>query len=459
MITINAAKNMTKSTLDANANTLERLIGSARKAGADAADAVLMQSSSETVGIRLGEIEEVERSESADLGLRVFVGQRQAIVSTTDLKGETLDVMVERAVAMAKLAPMDPYCGLADPARLAKPPYAVLDMADTATPSTDDLMRAARTAEDAARAVDGVSNSEGGSASAGRSRVTLATSHGFLGTYETTMYSISASVLAGSGTAMERDYEFSSARHLADLDDAAKVGAEAGRRAVRRLNPKKPKSAQMTAVFDPRVSRSLLGHLAGAINGQAVARGTSFLKNKMAAALFRDGINIVDDPLIRRGLSSKPFDGEGVATAPLNVVENGILRSWILDTASARQLNLTTTGHARRGTSGPPGPGTSNFYMKPGTITPQDLMADIADGIYVTELIGMGVNAVTGDYSRGAAGYRIENGVLTHPVSEFTLAGNLIGMFAKLVPANDLVHRYGMDAPTLRIDGMALAGS
>jgi PmbA protein len=450
---------MTKTTLEDHSAILEELLESARKAGADASDAVLMQSRSETVGIRLGEIEEVERSESSDLGLRVFIGQRQAIVSTTDLKKETLDAMVARAIAMARLAPEDPYCGLADPARLAKPPFAALDMADDAAPATEDLMRTARAAEDAARAVEGVTNSEGASASAGRSRITLATSHGFMGTYETTMYSLSASVLAGSGTAMERDYEFSSARHLHALDDPAKVGAEAGRRAVRRLNPKKPKSARVPVVFDPRVSRSLLGHLAGAINGQSVARGTSFLKNKMGAALFRPGIEIVDDPLIRRGLSSRPFDGEGVATAPLGVVEGGVLKSWILDTASAKQLGLSTTGHARRGTSGPPGPGTSNFYMKPGNVTPQELMADIADGIYVTELIGMGVNAVTGDYSRGAAGFRIENGALTHPVSEFTLAGNLLDMFAALIPANDLVHRYGMDAPTVRIDGMTLAGS
>lgn len=449
---------MANSILSANFPLLERLLEHARRAGAAAADAVLMESRSENIGIRLGEIEEVERSESADLGLRVFIGQRQAIVSSTDLGDTTLTAMAERAVAMAKLAPEDPYCGLADAARLARPPFAALDAADAAMPSADELMAAARTAEDAARAVAGVTNSEGANASTGRSRVTLASSHGFQGSYETTMYGISASVLAGAGTAMERDYEFSSARHRADLAPAEQVGREAGRRAVRRLNPRKPKSAQVPVVFDPRVSRTLLGHLAGAINGQAVARGTSFLKTKLGAAIFAADVSVVDDPLIRRGLASRPFDGEGVITAPLQVVDGGVLRSWLLDTASAKQLGLASTGHARRGTSGPPAPGVSNFFMQAGARTPQELMADITSGVYVTELIGMGVNGVTGDYSRGAAGFWIENGEIAYPVNEFTLAGNLLDMFRALIPANDLTHRYGMDAPTVRIDGMTLAG-
>ncbi len=440
-------------------NQLNDLIAKARNSGADAADAILIESRSESVGVRLGNIEDVERSESSDLGLRVFIGKRQAIVSSTDLSSPTLDAMVARAIAMAQLAPEDPYCGLAETNLLAQPPFPALDLADSATPATDDLLTRARAAEDAALAVKGITNSEGGGASWGFSRVSLVASNGFAGTYAGTSHSVSVSVLAGTDTAMERDYDYSSTRHLADLADPATVGRSAGERTVRRLNPKKPKSARLPVVFDPRVSRTLLGHLSSAINGQAIARGTSFLKDKLNAAIFAPGIAVIDDPLLTRGLSSRPFDGEGVATRRLAVVENGVLQSWLLDSASAKQLKLVSTGHARRGTSGPPSPGTSNFYLAAGKVSPAELMADIKSGFYVTELIGMGVNGVTGDYSRGASGFWIENGELAYPVSELTIAGNLISMFAALVPANDLEFRYGTDAPTVRIDGMTLAGS
>ncbi|MBW7837186.1 MAG: TldD/PmbA family protein [Sphingomonadales bacterium] len=440
-------------------NQLSDLIAKARKSGADAADAILIESRSESVGVRLGNIEDVERSESSDLGLRVFIGKRQAIVSSTDLSSPTLDAMVSRAIAMAQLAPEDPYCGLAETSLLAQPPFPALDLADSAAPTTDELLTRARTAEDAALAVKGITNSEGGGASWGFSRVSLVASNGFAGTYAGTSHSVSVSVLAGTDTAMERDYDYSSTRHLADLADPATVGRSAGERTVRRLNPKKPKSAKVPVVFDPRVSRTLLGHLSSAINGQAIARGTSFLKDKLNAAIFAPGVAVIDDPLLTRGLSSRPFDGEGVVTRRLAVVENGVLQSWLLDSASAKQLKLVSTGHARRGTSGPPSPGTSNFYLAAGKVSPAELMADIKSGFYVTELIGMGVNGVTGDYSRGASGFWIENGELAYPVSELTIAGNLISMFAALVPANDLEFRYGTDAPTVRIDGMTLAGS
>ncbi len=440
-------------------NQLSDLIAKARKSGADAADAILIESRSESVGVRLGNIEDVERSESSDLGLRVFIGKRQAIVSSTDLSSPTLDAMVSRAIAMAQLAPEDPYCGLAETSLLAQPPFPALDLADSAAPTTDELLTRARTAEDAALAVKGITNSEGGGASWGFSRVSLVTSNGFAATYAGTSHSVSVSVLAGTDTAMERDYDYSSTRHLADLADPATVGRSAGERTVRRLNPKKPKSARLPVVFDPRVSRTLLGHLSSAINGQAIARGTSFLKDKLNAAIFAPGVAVIDDPLLTRGLSSRPFDGEGVVTRRLAVVENGVLQSWLLDSASAKQLALVSTGHARRGTSGPPSPGTSNFYLAAGKVSPAELMADIKSGFYVTELIGMGVNGVTGDYSRGASGFWIENGELTYPVSELTIAGNLKSMFAALVPGNDLEFRYGTDAPTVRIDGMTLAGS
>lgn len=444
---------------DDGRNLLEDLVKRAQAAGADAADAVLFEGQSEHLSWRLGKLEDTERSENQDLGLRVFMGKRQAIVSSTDLSPATLDILVERAMDMARVAPEDPWCGLGDAADLARPPFAELDLFDPTEVTGDMLREQARAAEEAALAVEGVSNSEGAGASWSASRFTLVTSTGFSGSYRTSSQGVSVSVLAGQGTAMERDYDFSSARHWQDLESPELVGQRAGIRAVRRLNPKKPRTARIPVVFDPRVSRSLIGHLAGAINGQSIARGTSFLKDRMGAAIFASGITVTDDPLRRRGLSSRPFDGEGAATRPLDLVADGVLKSWVLDSASARQLGLRSTGHARRGTSGPPGPGTSNFFMAPGKVTPRELMADIRDGFYVTELIGMGVNGVTGDYSRGAAGFWIENGEIAYPVSEMTIAGNLVDMFKALTPADDLEFRYGTDAPTLRVEGMTVAGS
>jgi PmbA protein len=264
--------------------------------------------------------------------------------------------------------------------------------------------------------------------------------------------------IAGEGTGMERDYDFSSALHAADLDAAAEIGRSAGERAVKRRNPRKVPTGRVPVVFDPRVAGSLVGHLASAINGTAIVRKTSFLMDKMGERLFRPGIRVVDDPLRRRGLRSRPFDGEGVAGRPLAIVEDGVLRSWLLDSATGRELGLPTTGHAQRGVSSAPSPGATNLHLAPGAKTPQALIADIAQGFYVTDLIGMGANVVTGDYSRGAAGLWIENGALGFPVSEVTIAGHLRDMFANLEPANDLVFRYGTNAPTVRLEGLTVAG-
>ncbi len=444
---------------DDGRNLLEDLVSRARRAGADAADAVLFEGRSEHISWRLGKLEDTERSENQDLGLRVLIGKRQAIVSSTDLSPATLDILVERAIDMARVAPEDPWCGLADPAELASGALPDLDLFDPTEVTGDMLREQARAAEEAALAVEGVTNSEGAGASWSASRFTLVTSTGFSGSYRTSSQGVRVSVRAGSGTNRERDDDLSSARHREDLESAELVGRRAAERAVRRLNPRKPRTARVPVVFDPRVSRSLIGHLAGAINGQSIARGTSFLKDRMGTAVFPAGVTVTDDPLRRRGLSSRPFDSEGVATRPLDFIADGVLTSWVLDSASARQLGLRTTGHARRGTSGPPGPGISNFYMAPGKLSPAELMADIREGFYVTELIGMGVNGVTGDYSRGAAGFWIENGAIAYPVNEVTIAGNLKDMFAALAPANDLEFRYGTDAPTVRIEGMTVAGS
>ena len=436
---------------------LSDLISRARAAGADEADVILVRSTSQDATWRMGRNEGVERSEANDLGLRVLIGKRQAVVSTTDLRAGAIAEIVERALAMAKAVPEDPYCGLPDIERLAVE-IPDLDLSDDSEPSSDDLLAWAEEAEDAARGTKGITNSEGAEAGWSEGRVALAASNGFAGTYRGTRFGVSVSVVAGSGTGMERDYEFLSARHCSDLETPAAVGGRAAERAVRRLNPRKQKSAQVPVVFDPRVSGGFLRLLAAVVSGNAITRSTSFLQEKLGEPVFAPGISIIDDPLRPRGLSSRPFDGEGVAGQRRALIEDGRLTTWLLDSRSARQLGLQTTGHAARGPSGPPAPSPSNLSMSPGSVTPEALIGEIDGGLYVTEMMGMSFQTTTGDYSRGAAGFWIENGELAYPVSELTVAGNLLNLFPRLTPADDLVFRYGMDAPTLRIDGMTMAG-
>ncbi len=437
---------------------LNDLIARARKAGADAADAVLVEGVSISHAQRLGKVEKLERAEGYDLGLRVLVGKKQAIVSSNDRSPAALAELVERALAMAKTVPEDPYCGLADTDQLCRDRID-LELEDPIEPAPELLIARAREAEDAARAVAGVTNSEGAEASWSRARVWLAASNGFTGTYAGTNHSVSAAVLAGSGTGMERDYDFSSAVWAADLTNPAEIGTSAGERAVKRLHARKVPTCQVPIVYDPRVAGGMLRHLVGAISGPAIARGTSFLKDKLGSPIFPAGLTIIDDPHRKRGLRSKPFDGEGVRNERRAIVADGVLQTWLLDLRSARQLNLASTGHASRGTSGPPTPTPTNLYLEPGAVTAQELIGDIMHGFYVCELMGMGVNGVTGDYSRGAAGFWIEKGEIAYPVSEVTIAGNLKDMFLHLTPANNLVFKTGIDAPTLRIDGMTVAGA
>jgi PmbA protein len=437
---------------------LQDLVARAKKAGADAADAVLFEGVSLSHARRLGKVEKLERSESRDLGLRVLVGKRQAMVSSSDRSPKMLAELVERTLAMACAVPEDPFVGLAEPDEIARQ-WPALDMLDPDEPSAETLIERARAAEEAALAVPGVTNSEGAEAGWGRSRIALVASNGFAGGYGGSHHGVSVSVIGGTGQQMERDYDFANAVYAADLRDPAELGRSAGERTVKRLGARKMPTGRYPVVFDPRVARSFISHLLGAISGPSIARGTSFLKEKLGQRIFPAAITITEDPHRQRGHRSKPFDAEGLPNRRRALIDQGVLTTWLLDLRSARQLGLKSTGHAARGTASPPSPSATNIWVEPGAVTPAELMADIKNGFYVTELMGMGVNGITGDYSRGAAGFWIEDGQLAFPVSEMTVAGNLNDMFARLVAANDLEFRVGADAPTLRIDDLTVAGA
>ena len=439
-------------------NALDRLstlLAHAKAAGADAADAHYSAEASTSVSVRLGALEDVGRSESSDVSLRVFVGQRAASVSSSDLSGGALHALAERAVAMAREALEDKYAGLAPAELLMTGDAPDLALDDGVEPAPDLLRARALAAEDAARAVLGVTNSEGGSAGGGRSVHALMTSHGVARAVTASSHGLSASVIAGEGATMQRDYAYHSVRRAADLDAPDTIGARAGARAVARLNPIKLASGPLPILFDPRVSCGLIGHLLGAISGPSIARGTSFLIGKRGERVFAPGIRIAEDPHRRGGLRSRAFDGEGLPTRARALVDDGVLAGWLLDSASARQLGEMPTGHAGRGG----GVSASNVTLGVGTASRAELLAAFPRALLVTELIGMGVNGVTGDYSRGAAGFLVEGGVIGAAVAEVTIAGNLLEMFARMTPANDLELRRGVDAPTLLIEGMTVAGA
>lgn len=440
-------------------NLLTDLINDAKKAGADAADAIVADGTSVSVTYRLGKLEHLERSEGGDIGLRVFKGKRQAIVSSADRKPDALKELVERAVSMAATVPEDPYCGIAEADQLATA-LPELDICDPQDIPVETLIGQAEACEEAARAVKGVTNSEGASASWGRHQVAVAASNGFARTYESSGSSLSASVLAGDSTSgMETDYDYTAAVYFGDLRTAEDVGRSAGERAVKKIGGRKIASQKIPIIYDPRVARGIVSHFVGGINGAAVARGTTFLKDFMDKVVFDPSITITENPHLDRGLRSKPCDAEGLANRKRNLADAGVLTTWIMDLRAARQLNLKPTGHASRGTGSPPGASATNVTLSPGKLSPAELMSDIKQGLYVTDLVGQGVNMITGDYSRGAVGYWIENGEIAYPVHEVTVAGNLKEMFTQLTPANDLEIRYGIDSPTLRIDGMSVAGT
>ena len=437
----------------------QALVERATAAGADAADAIYVGNRSSSVQVRLGELEQVDRSEGEEIGLRLFLGQRSATVASSDLAEQALATLVERALAMAAEAPEDQYAGLAPEKLLHRGEMPPLDADDGQEPEPAVLRARALAAEQAALAIPGVANSNGGSASASASSVALATSAGFFGAYRATGYSCSAAVIAGEGSGMQRDHAWHSARHFEDLDSAEDIGRLAGTRAVARLNSTRPKPGRMAVLFDPRVASTLLGHFSGAISGSSVARKSSFLQDKLGRRVFEPGVTIIDDPLRLRGLRSRPFDGEGVRVGRLELVSDGVLASWIAESASARQLGIEPTGHAARGAGGAPGASPSNLYLAAGSRSREELLAEFPQALLVTELIGQGVNGVTGDYSRGAAGFMVRDGLIAEPVAEITVASNLLDMFATLEPGADFEFRRGIDAPTVLVPEMTVGAA
>lgn len=433
------------------------VVAMARKSGATSADAVAISARAQDVTLRHGTIEQLEQSESQDLGLRVFVGHSAAQIAGSVLTKEALQRLVDRAIAMAKLAPPDPFAGIADADQLVKQ-VPDLDLVSSTELDMEALKALALRAENAALAVPGVTRSNGGSASASRRHVAMVTSNGFGRAWERTSFGISASVIAGEGTGMERDYDGHGATHFSDVEPPEKIGTLAGTRAVARLNPRKIPSQTVPVLYDRRVASSLFGHMLGGISGSAIARGTSFLKGDMGKALFKPGVTLVEDPHRLRGSASRPFDGEGLPTRKRNIIDQGVLTTWIMDLRSARQLGLQPTGHGVRGLTSPPGSSPSNLHVEAGARSPEEIMRDFGTGLLVTEFIGSTINMVTGDYSRGASGYWIEKGEIAYPVSGITVAGNLRTMFAALEPASDLIFRSSMNVPSCFLGEMTVAG-
>ena len=446
-------------TLSSNSpELLHNLVAAALKAGADAAEAVTAESRALSVGVRNGELEDVEREESRDLGLRVFIGHRQASVSASDLSPATQARLIERVVAMARLAPEDPYGSLAPQDRLATAPHRDLELFDPSERSAADLEGVSIAAEAAALAVPGVARSEGGHASTSATTWRLVTSHGFDGTYSGSAFSVGAGVIAEKDGAMERGGNSRSTRWLADLPDAAMIGAEAGRRAVARTGPRKIASTTAPVIFENRVATQILSPLLGAISGASIARGTSFLKDRLGDTLLPAHLSLIDDPFRPRGLGSTPFDDEGVEVEKRAIVENGVLTTWLLNTATAAQLGLRSTGHASRGLAGPPGVATHNLHLTPGERDLDGLMVDAGTGLLVTSMFGPSLNGNTGDWSAGVSGFWFENGQIAYPVSEVTVAGKLTDLWSRMVAGSDLEWRGSFNSPSLAFDAVAIAG-
>lgn len=440
-------------------NIAQDLINKAKDSGADHAEAVIIQSTDSGVEVRNGKVDNSDYSDSLGIGIRVLQGKQSATVSGSDLSPKGLKALLDRAIETAHFIPEDPYCAIAPENLLEKNPQYDLGCYDETDPSLDQLIDIAKTAEDVALTEEGITNSEGGNCSFGRYTVGLVTTNGFSGLYRKTLFGVSCCVLAGEGTAMERDYAYSTKTHFNMLEPAHIIGQKAAQRTLKRLHPQKMKSGNFPIIFEDRAGRSLLGHFASAISADRIARKTSFLGNKIGEKIFSSNIHIIDDPHMKSAIASCPFDMEGVVNPALNIVQDGTLNHLLVHGASARQLNIDNNGRAKRSISASPFPASTNMYMKAGTIPPEELYQDIDYGLFVTDTIGHGINEVTGDYSIGAAGFLIEKGKITSPVSEITIAGNLKEMFLNMTPANDLSFEARKNVPTLRIDGMTIAGN
>jgi len=439
------------------APALEILLAKAKHYGADAADAVATHGRSLTIAVRGGELEDVDNSENKDIGLRVMVGKRQACVSSSDMSTLSLDKLAERAVAMAKLAPEDPYCGLADPDALEKASKN-LDLFDATIKDPEALKARAHILEDAALSVKGVTQAEGAHALATSSAIHFMTSHGFADGWRSSRHGIGVSAYAEQDGTMERDYDMKGSRWYDDLGDPETVGIMAGNRAIAKLGARQLSSGASPVIFDERVAGSLISALLGAISGPAITRGTSYLKDSLGKQIFAKNINIYDDPTLPRGHGSRPWDGEGVRVKRQALIKDGVLQTWLLNSSTAKQLGLTTTGHAYRGIGSPPGVGSTNTFLENGTKSPAELMADMGEGLLITEMFGPSLNGNTGDYSVGVSGFKIENGERAYPVNEITIAGNLLGIYKSAIPANDLNFDGATVAPTLLVEGLTIAG-
>ena len=435
----------------------EYLIKKSKKAGAEDVDVVYVENTNIDVGCRLKKIEKLERSESNDLGLRFIKNKKQVIVSSNDLSNKSLEELVYKASNMVKAVPKDPYCSIAEKKDLIKK-IPNLNILENKEPSINSLKNKVIEAEKAGLNVNGVTNSEGSEIGWNKSKIHLFNSNGLNVNYQSSNYSIYVVLIAGKGTSMEREYEFASSVSEKDLIKPSIVGKKAGEKAVKRLKPRKIKTSKIPVIFSPRVANSFLRYLSSSINGNSIARGTSFLKKKLNKKIFSENINIVDNPLKKGGLQSKPFDGEGLETKKTEIVKNGELKTWILDLSTAKQLKLKSTGHASRGISSPPSPNPTNLYFEPGNISKKNLIGNIKKGIYLTELMGSSGNLINGDYSRGGSGFWIDKGEITYPINEITIADNLNEMFKRIILADDLEFKQGLNSPTMLIENMTVAG-
>ena len=437
---------------------VDQMLDAAQKAGADGADVSFIRGHGLDVQVRLGKVESAERSEDYQVGMRVFVGQRSASVSTGQLDADNITELAQRAVSMAKIAPEDPFARLANAEEQARG-LPEIELFDDTSISTEALSEMALTCEAAALDTHGISNSDGASASTGMNEILIGTSTGFTAAYKRSSFGISAVVLAEHDGQMERDYDYSASVFAEDLEDATKIGKSAAERTLARLGARKPQTGSFPVIYDKRVSRSIAGHIASGINGAAIARGTSFLKDQLGEAIASSSISLLDNPLLNRGMGSRLFDGETLPVTKRYMVENGVLNGWLLTLSTAAQLGLTPTGNASRSLSGPPSPSVSNFIMENGDVALNDMIADIKQGLYITEMMGSSVSMTTGDYSRGASGFWIENGKLAWPATEATVAGNLKDIFMNMTPANDLDLRQSIATPSLFVSALTVAGS